>query len=186
LPIFLGAEVEGGRRTVRRTLVIASSVVAVYLVFAVFAYAAVDPALLRGELPGYDIAAAYSGRTLAVVVGLGAAISVTGVVLAEYIALSRLLYSATGVPVRRLLRFIAVPFVVVDALSLINPDEFDENVLRPSLIALFLSQLIVFAVYPLYRRKRGKLTPFDLAVAGIALAVMAWGLWRGITAPVST
>ena len=46
-----------------------------------------------------------------------------------------------------------MPFVALDALSLIDPEWFDEHVLRPSLIALYLSQLIVFAVYPLYRRR---------------------------------
>jgi amino acid transporter len=186
LPLFLGAEAVGGRRTVRRTLLTAGIVVAGYAIFAVFALAAVEPALRQGEIPGFDVAAAYSGRPLAVVVGLGAAISVAGVILAEYLALSRLLYSVTGVPVRRLLAWIAVPFVAIDALSLLSPDEFDEKILRPSLIALFLSQLIVFAVYPLYRRRRGKLSTLDLAIAAVALAVMAWGLWRGITAPVST
>jgi hypothetical protein len=79
-----------------------------------------------------------------------------------------------------------VPFVAVDALALLSPDEFDQNVLRPSLIALFLSQLIVFAVFPLYRKRRGELTLVDLAIAAVAFAVMAFGLWRGISAPVST
>ena len=49
------------------------------------------------------------------------------------------------------------------------------------LTAAALSQLIVFAVYPLYRRR-----PVDVALAAIAFALMAWGLWRGITAPVAT
>jgi len=186
LPLFLGAEAQGGSRTVRRTLVIAGSVVAAYALFAVFAFAAIDPSFRRGEIPAFDVAAAYSGRTLAVAVGLGAAVSVAGVIVAEYLALSRLLFAVTGVPVRRLLAWIAVPFFAVDALSLVDPDAFDENVLRPSLVALFLSQLIVFAVFPLYRKRRGTLTPVDVAIAGIAFAVMAFGLWRGIAAPVST
>jgi amino acid transporter len=181
LPLFLGAEVAGGSRTIRRTLPIAGIVTAAYVLFAVFAYSAVDPALLDSELPGYTIAGAYSGRTLAIVVGAGAAASVAGLIVAEYLALSRLLFAFTGVPVRRLVRIIAVPFVTLDALSLIDPEWFDEHVLRPSLIALYLSQLIVFAVYPLYRRR-----PLDVVLAGIAFALMAWGLWRGITAPVAT
>ena len=74
-----------------------------------------------------------------------------------------------------------MPFVALDALSLIDPEWFDQQLLRPSLIALYLSQLIVFAVYPLYRRR-----PLDLVLAAIAFALMAWGLWRGITTPVST
>jgi hypothetical protein len=51
-------------------------------------------------------------------------------------------------------------------------------VLRPSLIALYLSQLIVFAVYPLYRRR-----PVDVALAAIAFALMAWGSGAGSPRP---
>ncbi|HEY1514118.1 MAG TPA: hypothetical protein VGF66_10220 [Gaiellaceae bacterium] len=181
LPLFLGAEVTGGSRTIRRALPVAGLVAAAYVAFAVFAFAAVDPAFRNGELPGYAIAGAYSGRTLAIVVGVGAAASVAGLIVAEYLALSRLLFAFTGVPIRRLVSIIAVPFVALDVLSLIDPEWFDEHVLRPSLIALYLSQLIVFAVYPLHRRR-----PVDVALAAIAFALMAWGLWRGITAPVAT
>jgi amino acid transporter len=181
LPLFLGAEVAGGSRTIRRALPIAGIVVAAYVLFAVFALSAVEPALRREELPGYAIAGAYSGRTLAIVVGVGAVVSVAGLIVAEYLALSRLLFAFTGVPIRRLVRMIAGPFVALAALSLIDPEWFDEHVLRPSLIALYLSQLIVFAVYPLYRRRR-----LDVALGAIAFALMAWGLWRGITAPVAT
>ena len=181
LPLFLGAEVTGGTRTIRRALPIAAIVAAAYVLFAVFAFSAVDPALRNAELPGYAIAGAYSGRTLAIVVGVGAAASVAGLIVAEYLALSRLLFAFTGVAIRNLVTLIAVPFVALDALSLVDPEWFDEHVLRPSLIALYLSQLIVFAVYPLYRRR-----PVDVAIAAIAFALMAWGLWRGITAPVAT
>jgi hypothetical protein len=43
-------------------------------------FAAVDPALRSEELPGYAIAGAYSGRTLAIVVGVGAGASVAGLI----------------------------------------------------------------------------------------------------------
>jgi hypothetical protein len=181
LPLFLGAEVAGGSRTIRRVLPVAGIVAAAYVLFAVFAFAAVEPALRGAQLPGYAIANAYSGRTLAIVVGLGAAASVAGLIVAEYLALSRLLFAFTGVPIRRIVSWIAVPFVALDALSLADPEWFDEHVLRPSLIALYLSQMIVFGVYPLYRRR-----PLDVALAAIAFGLMAWGLWRGITAPVAT
>lgn len=186
LPLFLGAEVVGGARVIRRTLVVAGVVVAAYLVFATFPLAAVDPSLRHANLPGYAIASAYSGRWFAIVVGAGAAASVAGVILAEYLALSRLLFSVTGIPVRKLLKWIAVPFVAIDALSIIDPDWFDEHVLRWSLIALFLSQLIVFGVFPVYRRRRGRLTAVDVLLAAGAFALMAWGLYRAITSPVST
>jgi len=186
LPLFLGAEVAGGSRTIRRTLPIAGIVAAAYVLFAVFAFAAVDPALRSQKLAGYAIAGAYSGRTLAIVVGVGAAASVAGLIVAEYLALSRLLFAFTGVPVRRLVSWIAVPFVALDALSLLGPEEFDERTLRPSLMALYASQLVVFAVYPLWRRRRGTLTAVDVGLAAVACALMAWGLYRAVIEPVAT
>jgi hypothetical protein len=186
LPLFLGAEVAGGARVVRRALPAAGAIVAAYLVFAAFPLAAVDPRLLHEDLPGYAIATAYSGRAFAVAIGLGGAISVAGLIVAEYLALSRLLHAFTGVPVRKLLVWIGVPFVAFDAVSLTSPHDFDENVLRPSLIALFVSQMIVFAVFPTYRARRGKLTMLDVAIAVGAFALMSWGLYRAVFNPVST
>jgi uncharacterized membrane protein YkvI len=186
LPLFLGAEVIGGGRVVRRALVTAGAVVAVYLVFSAFPLAAVDPRLVHDDLPGYAIAGAYSGRALAIAVGVGGAVSVTGLIVAEYLALSRLLHAVTRAPVRKLLLWIGVPFVAFDALSLTSPHSFDKNVLRPSLIALFLSQLIVFGVFPVYRARRGRLTPVDVLIAAGAFALMTWGLYRAVFNPVST
>jgi amino acid transporter len=186
LPLFLGAEAVGGRSTVRRSLAGAWALVAVYLAFTVFPLAHVPAVLRNAPIPGYAIASAYSGRPLAVAVGLGAAISVCGVIVAEYLALSRLLHFAIGVPVRRLLWWIGVPFVALDVVSLANPDWFDHQLLRPSLTALFISQLIVFVVFPGYRARRGKLGPVDIGVAAVAFALMSWGLYRALAYPVST
>jgi cation transport ATPase len=88
--------------------------------------------------------------------------------------------------VRKLLLWIGVPFVAFDALTLTDPEAFDKNVLRPSLVALFLSQLIVFGVFPVYRARRGKLTPVDVLIALGAFVLMAWGLYRALTHPIST
>jgi amino acid transporter len=186
LPIFLGAEVVGGSRVVRRTLVAAGAIVAAYVLFAAIPLAGVDPSLLQADLPGFAIASAYASRWFAIAIGVGAVASVAGLILAEYLALSRLLFSVTGIHVRALLVWIGVPFIAVDALSIAAPESFDRNVLRPSLIALFLSQLIVFAAFPIYRRRRGRLTPVDVLLATGAFALMAWGLYRAITTPVST
>jgi amino acid transporter len=182
LVLFLGGEAVGGARTIRYALVTAFVAVAVYLVFAIFPLALVGAT----DFTGLDAATRYGGRSFGILVGLGAIVSVAGVIVAEYIALSRLLFSVTGVPVRRLLLYIAVPFVAIDALSVINPHAFDHDVLQISLSALFLAQLIVFAVYPLYRRNRGRLTAFDLVIATVSFALMAWGLWRALSGDVAT
>jgi hypothetical protein len=44
----------------------------------------------------------------------------------------------------------------------------------------------VFGVFPVYRARRGRLTPVDVLIAVGAFALMAWGLYRAITHPVST
>jgi hypothetical protein len=41
-------------------------------------------------------------------------------------------------------------------------------------------------VFPVYRRRRGRLTPVDVVIAGVAFALMAYGLYRAIVEPVST
>jgi hypothetical protein len=186
LPLFLGAEVARGARVIRRALLTAGAIVAGYIVFAAWPLAAVDPRLTHAHLPGYAIARAFSGRGLAIAIGVGGAVSVAGLIVAEYLALSRLLHAVTRIPVRRLLLWIGVPFVAVDALSLLDPEGFDKNVLRPSLIALFLSQLIVFGVFPVFRARRGRLTAVDLVIALGAFALMTWGLYRAVFHPVST
>jgi amino acid transporter len=186
LVLFLGGDAVGGAKTIRYALVTSGAAVAVYLVFAIFPLAAVDPAVRGTDFTGLDAATLYAGRGFGIVVGLGAIVSVAGVIVAEYIALSRLLYSVTGVPVRRLLLYIAIPFIAIDALSVLDPDAFNEDVLRLSLTALFLAQLIVFAVYPLYRRARARLTAFDILIAAVSLALMAWGLWRAASGDVAS
>jgi len=84
-------------------------------------------------------------------------------------------------PLRPTLAAIAVPFIAADAISLINPHRFYNDLLRPSLVALFLSQLVVFAVYPRFRRVHERLRPQDLAVAAIASALMIYGIYTTLT-----
>ena len=122
-------------------------------------------ACAHGDLPGYAIASAYSGRWFAIVDRRSGPPSASaGLIVAEYLALSRLLFSVTGIHVAQPPRA-GSPCRSSRStlLSLTEPGRFDENVLRPSLIALFLSQMIVFAVFPTYRRRRGRLTAVDVA-----------------------
>ncbi len=187
LPLFFGGEVVGGRRSVRGGLLIAYVVVAVSFLVASVPLAAV-PANLRGaDLPGVAIAQAYSGRSLAVAVGLASAASVVGLIVLEFLALSRLAHAVLGTALRPTIAAIGVPFIVADAVSLVNPDKFYTELLRPSLIALFVSQLIVFAVYPLFRlRARARLLPLDVALAAIACALVGYGLYTAATSSLGT
>ncbi len=176
LPLFLGGEVARPSRTVRRGLTTGYLLTAVGVVAAVFPIAA-NPAFTRAPIPGVSIARVFSGHALAVAVGVGVAASTAGVMLAEYLALSRLLHALTARPVRPIIAVLAVALVGAAPISLINPDRFYDDLLKPSLAALWLSQLIVFAVYPRFVARHGgaRIPNFALALGGSAFA--AYGLY---------
>ncbi len=70
-----------------------------------------------------------------------------------------------------------MPFVVADALSLIDPQAFYDKVLIPSLIALYLSLLIVFVVYPLFASRVERRPIANVVYASAAAALMLYGLY---------
>ena len=181
LPLYLGAEVRGGSRTVRRGLVLAVAVVGAALLVASVPLAAVPADLRNTAVPGATIAQTYGGRGFGVAVGLVTALSTLALIVAEYLALGRLLHWLHGPPVRTVLAWIALPFLGADAISLVDPDRFYDDLLKPSLGALFVSQLIVFLVFPRYRR--GALA---LAVAAVASALAAWGFYVLVAGTAST
>jgi len=102
------------------------------------------------------------------------------VILVEYLALSRLAVAATSWPLRPAIIGIGVIMVGFAPVMLINPDRIYDSLITPSLVALWLSQLVVFAVYPRFavRRRKRALPAWNLAVAASAFAV--YGLWATI------
>jgi hypothetical protein len=74
--------------------------------------------------------------------------------------------------------WIAVPFVAIDVVSLAAPEEIYERLLKPSLVALFLSQALVFLAYPRFRARHGRLGAADVVAAAGATAVVGWGLYN--------
>jgi len=181
LPLFFGSEVQGGNRTIRAALRTAFLVVAACTLFAVVPLAAIPQQLRGSAIPGLAIAQAYGGRQLAIAVGVATAASVAALIIIEYLALGRLAHAMLRTPLRPTLAAIAVPFIAADAISLINPQRFYDDLLRPSLVALFLSQLVVFTVYPRFLRIHERLRPQDLAVAAIASALMIYGIYTTLT-----
>ena len=74
-----------------------------------------------------------------------------------------------------------MPFIAADAISLVDPDRFYDDLLKPSLGALFVSQLVVFLVFPRFRRG-----PLALGAAAVASGLVVWGLYTLIAGGVST
>jgi hypothetical protein len=158
----------------------------VFLLFAAVPLAAVAQLVAGVDLPGVTIAQADSGRALVIVVALLGAASTAALIVLELLALGRLVHWLAGTAITPTLAAIAVPFVAADALSLIDPQRFYSDLLKPSLIALFISQLLVFLVYPLFRRHERARLPVALAVSAVASALAGYGLYMAIHSSVSS
>jgi hypothetical protein len=180
LPLYFGAEVAGGRRTIRPALVGSFLAVAALAVFAAIPIGAAPERIRDAQIPGFALAEAYAGRGFAVTVGVATAASVAALIVLEYLALGRLWVALLGTQLRPVLAFIAVPFIAADAVSLFDPSGFYSALLRPSLVALFVAQLVVFAVYPRFRRIHERLRPVDLAAAAVAAALVIYGIYTAV------
>jgi len=181
LPLYFGGELRGGGRAMRWVLVAAVAIVGGAFLASAVPLGSVPDGLRDAAVPGAAIAQAYSGRALAVVVGILTAGGTLALVVAEYLALARLLRWLHGVPLRTSYAWIAVPFLALDAVSLVDPDRFYDDALKPSLGALFVSQLVVFLVFPRFRR--GALA---LAAAVVASGLAGWGLYTLIAGSAAT
>jgi amino acid transporter len=181
LPLYLGAEVRGRSRTVRRGLVFAVAIVGLCFFVVALGMSTVPRLLLEFPVPAAAIAKYYSGRSLEVAVALGIAVGTLALIVAEYLALGRLLHWLHGLPLRRVLLWIAVPFIATDVISLVNPEEFYDRLLKPSLGALFVSQLIVFLVFPLFQRGLRW-----LPLVAIASGLAGWGFYILVSGSAST
>ena len=74
----------------------------------------------------------------------------------------------------------SVLFLAASLISLLNPPGAYSLLLKPSLIALWISQLLVVVVYPWFVRRYRNLLIGDVALAAAASLVMAVGLYFGV------
>ncbi len=177
LPLFMGGEVAGGGRQLRRIVAGSAGLVALILVATaapLAIYAGSNLASL--ELPGHTVALVESGGTLARWLAVVAITSVMGLMAAEFIALTRLLHALTGAGVPRTRQLVAGGFVALAAISLIDPERIYSKMITPSLVALYISQVIVFAAYGVMAARRRSPRPSDLLAAAVAGGLMLFGL----------
>jgi amino acid transporter len=176
LPLFLGGELARPARTIPRGMVAAFLATGAVMIAAVAPLAAA-PSIAQAGIPGMVIARAFVGQGFAVAVGIGVAVSIAGVMLVEYLSLSRLVSAVTSWRLRPVIIAIGAAMVVTAPFTLINPDAFYNDLITPSLAALWLSQLMVFAVYPRYAVRQGD-RPLPAWVLGVASSAFAiYGLW---------
>ena len=186
LPLFLGSEVRGGNPTVRRGLTAGWAIAVAATVVAAVPLAAVGSGVLTGEVPGMALATAAGHPQLATAVGLGVAGSVAGVVIAEFLAISRLAGTLLRSPVSRVSRVLAGVLVAGSVASLVDPQRIYDDLLKPSLVALWLSQLMVFVVYPRFVARTRRVGRADIAAASCASLLMLFGLYATIANQVGT
>ena len=184
LPFFFGGEVRRPR-TVSRGVGLAYAVVAVAVVLTVFPLAA-NPAFTRAEIPGVAYASVAAGPAAGATIGIGVAASIVSVMIVEYLAVTRLVHAVTGRSIRTISYLLAIALVASGPISLINPERFYQYLLRPSLVALWVAQLIVVVVYPRYAARHHGLRISDVLLAAGATVVMLFGLYSTITSKVAT
>jgi fumarate reductase subunit D len=172
LPLFLGGELARPARTIRRGLT-GAYVASAAVVVAAVAPLASSPGLFRTQVPGVSVAQQFAPGGVGEAIGIGVAVSTAGVILCEYVALTRLVHAIAAWPLRRVTVGLAGLAAVVAPFSVIDPQGFYDSLLKPSLVALWLSQLIVFAVYPLFaaRHRMRRLPAWTLAIGASGLAV---------------
>jgi amino acid transporter len=180
LPVFLGGEVRAPLRTIPRGLVGGYVLVAAAVGAAVLPIAA-NPAFTHADIPGVAIAQVFSSHGLAVAIGVGVAASTVGVMLVEYVALTRLGHWLTGRSYREVAAVLAVLLVGFAPVTLVDPDRIYDDLLKPSLVTLWLSQAVVFAVYPLFTRRFTRSRPVDVAVAALGVAFTGYGIYASLT-----
>jgi hypothetical protein len=186
LPLFLGGEVAQPRRAFRIALPVALAVAAVGVLLAVYPLAQ-DPAFARATAPGVSLVRADVGTAAADAIGAGVAASVVAVMLLEYVAITRLLRAVTGIAARTWTRWIGLVLAIAGPASLLaDPDRFYDTLLRPSLVLLWLSQLVVIVVFPLFVARRRGLRPWHLAATAVSAARAGYGVVSAVTGGGST
>ena len=179
LPLFLGGELARPARTIRRGISGAYALTGLVVLLAVAPLAAA-PGLMRTEVPGVTVAEEFAGPSLAHAIGIGVAVSIAGVMLCEYLALTRLVHAIGRWRLRPIAIGIGVATVLAAPFTLIDPDGFYDTLAKPSLVALWLSQLIVFLVYPRFARKHGQRPVPAWTVSILASGLALYGLWTAL------
>ncbi|MGH2877012.1 MAG: hypothetical protein ACRDLV_12245 [Solirubrobacteraceae bacterium] len=75
---------------------------------------------------------------------------------------------------------IGAALVIAAPLSLTDPEGFYETLAGPSLIALWLSQLIVFACWPAFARRFRQPSRPAWLLSAAAVALAGYGLWTSV------
>ncbi|MDE1823518.1 MAG: APC family permease [Candidatus Micrarchaeota archaeon] len=181
LPLFLGGEIKNGRKILGKVMVASFALVAAFVVIAaVLIPAGVTQRVASDAIPGFVLAKMYSNPAFAATVGIFVLVSVIGLVLAEFFALTRLMKHMLNIELSSSVLWISGLFMLMSLASLINPYKFYDYTLQPSLIALWISQLIPVIAYPSFLKRFSRLTAVGVFAALVSAALMLYGLYTAL------
>lgn len=175
LPLFLGGDLRRPSAALRKALPLAFALTALLTLLALYPFAR-HPAYTHAAIPAMTVVDNGGSHALAVAVALGVAASVVGVMLVEGLALTRLVHAVTGRSPVYVARVLAAALVVAGPLSLIDPERFYGDLLRPSLVLLWLAQLGVVAAFAGYVVRRRLSALRWLPVTAVAAVLVGYAL----------
>ncbi|MCL6595097.1 MAG: hypothetical protein K6V73_02680 [Firmicutes bacterium] len=173
LVTFLGGEARDAG-AVRRSLLLAFAVLAGSVFVGALVLAAGAAPGGDSALPGASLAGRYGGAAAALALAFAALAAVAGLIVAEFAALVRLWRAMFALPEGKGTAVVSALFLAGTVASLAGPQRFYSLTLPPSLMALFASQAIVFATYPLLpHTTRGS----AIRAWALALLACAWAVY---------
>lgn len=182
LVLFLGGEAEGGAKSIRKSLIISFAIVVIFFVIGSLAIINATTQQAGTELPGFLVLGSVLGIKFAYLVAIFSIISVFDLIIIELIAITRLSYSMLRLRLNKSLGIVAMLFIFSSVAAITHPNAFYGGVLTISLVALYLSQVIVFVAYPFFAKKELKFGYTDILIAVVASLLMLYGLYT-IIAP---
>ncbi len=180
LVLFLGGEVPNAKRVIPIVLLSSFAFSVAFILAGAHAMIAAGNAAQPAR-----IAQEAAGLPFSVLLSITLIISILGLVVAEFIALSRLFTYALGLSVGRSYAYISAFFLGACLVSLVNPLVFYNITIVISISALYASFVIVFLAYPFFARKFRMLSYYKIALAAVAVAVFLYGLYSVLAYPAS-
>lgn len=180
LPLFLGGEVKGGARSIRKALVLSFVVTAIFLVIGSVAFLNATSQQAGLDFPGFSILGSGVGAGFAYFVAAFTIISLVELIIIEYIAITRLSYVMLNLKLKKSVLIVGALFIIASIIGIVNPGAFYSYTLVAALIALYLSLLIAFVAYPFFAMKQHKLHFSDVLITVISSLIMLYGLYLAI------
>lgn len=177
LVLFLGGEVRGGAKTIRKALLISFAAVAALFILGTLALGSASPSQAGSEIPALLVLGGHFGSGAGIAAALLVILSLTALIVIEFIALTRLSRYMFNLEVGKGAKIIAVLFIISSVVVIPFHNSFTNIVPIASLGALYLALAIPFIVYPLFSKKNGGIKTTDILVSAVSSLIMLYGFY---------